>query len=108
MGTVPMSNMEIILTVNTVICFFLFIRTLSLGSSITELKRYINSIENAEDLKEQLSVTEELYLEASKKNAFNEGKLRGLEEADPDGGWKEEAIEWREVAIPFVKKHLGL
>ena len=103
-----MSNMEIILTINTVICFFLFLRTFSLKSSITELKSYINSIENAEDIKEKLAVTEDMYLEVSKKNAFSEGKLRGLEDADPGGGWREEALEWREIAIPFVKKHLGL
>lgn len=103
-----MSNMEIILTINTVICFFLFLRTFSLKSSITELKRYINSIENAEDIKEKLAVTEEMYLEATRKNAFSEGILRGLEDADPDDGWREEALEWREIAIPFVKKHLGL
>lgn len=103
-----MSNMEIILTINTVICLFLFLRTFGLQSSITELKSYINSIENAEEIKEKLAVTEEMYLEACKKNAFSEGKLRGLEEADPDEGWREEALEWREMAIPFVKKHLGL
>lgn len=59
-------------------------------------------------MKEKLAVTEEMYLEVCKKNAFSEGKLRGLEEADPGGAWREEALEWREMAIPFVKKHLGI
>lgn len=64
-------------------------------------------------LRSTISSRDETILENSERISELEGVFDGIDKekerkTDESGGWMDEALEWRGVVIPFIKKHLDL